>query len=180
MAEDSDDREHLTRRWLTDGIKYFVEHWNEIVNVLDFDDEWITPPPPNRYKAMAGKYPFIHGCVRLDFIKHLPNGVIFKSISDEGQRIIFVGTRLGPVVLYIHHDLKGNPSVYCVADQRLKHYGLIPMSTNLANPIIKPEIKRLLGTTKRERADKRNLNHYVPNIGTLIETLYEHWQHNGE
>lgn len=83
-------------------FKFFMERWDQIVDVVDYNQEWEKPiSPKHRQRRAAELLPYTLSDIDKDvFLTSLRPGVVVKTMDDHGRKIILVGTRLGPVAVY--------------------------------------------------------------------------------
>jgi len=168
------DRDDFAIRMLNAGVLYFNEHWNEIADVIDYNDEWESIKHFTTIKVKPENKITIEKCVQHDDVKQISPGKLVKSISDSGRRIIFIGTRLGPIVLYTESNIRNVSGVRCVSDSRFDKYRLIPPMTKLKF-LHKVNIQHLLGETRQEMLESKYPNVHTNNIGFVLETLFDYF-----
>jgi hypothetical protein len=142
------------------ALEFFNDRWNEISLTTMFGPEW-------DYPYGANGIPSIWPPISSPQLRSIPAGKIFRATHRSGQRMLIVGTRLGPVVVYTAKSKESETLMCRFAGEALAFSGF------LAIPSINLDVKavrHILGTGTSVR---RTLQ--VPNLGEKIEALYRHF-----
>lgn len=141
-------------------VEYFNQLWKEVPNSLKFNMDW--------------PYPFQLGGVVLDWsfidsvqLRSIPPGKIYRTMHKTGERVLILGTRIGPVVVFTAKDNSDVVGVYYYAISSLDNSGFL----GSLEPCLNVEgLRHILGNEGITNETYRFLN-----IGQKIERIYDHF-----
>lgn len=141
------------------AIEFFNERWADTTDAIMFQEGWDSPDGPN---GQVDHWSPIDSVA----LRAIPLRKVFRSITRSGERFLFVGTRLGPVVVYVaKHERQGLVMNQYSADPvMLSGFMAVPRFLDIA------AVRHILGTGPRVRKPL-----VVPNIGDKIEAVYRHF-----
>lgn len=152
---------------------FFHRRWNEVKEYIDYNPDWERPKAPLNVvslkvdqrglvsKREIPEHPTsLDGAVYHPDVVGLEPGKVVRTMDDHGRRLLFVGTRLGPALVY---DNGGARVVY---HKRLGSTQLMPVVFITSSEIA---IANVLGGNVFDHSGNGIM---YSNIGEKLEITY--------
>jgi len=143
------------------ALSFFNTRWEAIDNVLTFKGDWGYP---HDLGSTGLTWPALDAVQ----LRGVPPGKIFRATHTSGQRLLFVGTRLGCAAVYMATHENGSVGIHFEAINSLLSSGF--MALPLCKGLDVRGLRHILGT---DPAAPRG--HVYLNIGEKIEAVYNHF-----
>lgn len=138
------------------ALEFFNKRWDETTDVFLFRDNWVH---------LDGAGVIVHW-PHIDSVAlwSIPHGKVFRSITNKQRRLMIVGTRLGPIVIYVSkHDRQGDVIYQYPSDAVLAAgFMAVPKILDVF------AIRHTIGSGPSARWK-------VSNVGEKIEAVYNHF-----
>jgi hypothetical protein len=142
------------------AFEFFNDRWNDIVETTMFSSDW-------EYPFSENGIPIFWPPIDSVQFRSIPPGRIYRTMHESGQRMLVVGTRLGPAVVYTGKN-KDQEVIMCqFAANALLFSGFLAIPTISLDV---KDVRHLLGTGPKT---PRVL--HVANLGEKIEGVYRHF-----
>lgn len=112
---------------MVDTVGIFLRSWTVIEEIVDYNLDWQMPLSPEFKKATLNA-PIVnyslYGIHQDPFFFDKPNGYIAKSMSDHGNKVIIVKSRLDLLTIWNPCELKDKCILTVEISPALSAYGL--------------------------------------------------------
>jgi hypothetical protein len=140
------------------AIEFFNRRWDEITDSTVFPDDWDLP-------YVEGTTPLTWYPIVSPKLNAIPAGKVFRMVHSSKSRMLVVGTRLGPIVVYVAKGKINPPAVLHFACDALLLSGFVELSKYMDVAAL----RHILGMTSS------NPRLSVRNVGEKIESIFKHF-----